>query len=290
MASTACIGATVISPHSISLSMGGAMAKDVKETQKTNPKPKKKESPKGEFDYDENAEDDRKGANREEVEDDDEELGIITIAFGDSKIFIFETLKGLVREKARVKEAFEETSPQVVALPISQEALEGLESYVDGNKQRVFLSHYEEIYARNLARFGKVMVPPPSYIEATKLCKERKIDIAAVDMNEAEYTEAFIKNIRTYQYLIHSIRWRLLKRKKFRSRTARDFITDWDNEISKIKGFANLERAREKFIASEIVKLTKKYERILAIVELERSDGIASEILKQKVALKSPKK
>jgi len=234
---------------------------------------------------DENENDDEKEVEKET----DEDLDIITITLGKAKIFIFETLKGLVREKRRVREAFEETMPEVVALPISKEQLEGLKSYIAGKREKVFLSHYEEIYARNLAKYGKVMVPPPSYIEAAKICKEKNIDIVAADMNEEEYTDAFIQNIRTYQYLLYSIRWRLLKRKRFKSRTPRDFVFEWDREISKIKGFANLERARERYIASEIIKLATKYNRVLAIVELERSDGISSEILEHKSAMKGKK-
>jgi pheromone shutdown protein TraB len=74
--------------------------------------------------------------------------------------------------------------------------------------------------------------------------------------------------------MYHSIRWRWLKKKNFKAETARDFVLAWDKAVNSMKGFRNLENKREEHMASQLTRLSKKYSSVLAILELERTEGI----------------
>ena len=54
----------------------------------------------------------------------------------------------------------------------------------------------------------------------------------------------------------------------------------WDAYVTKLKGYANLEKHRERFMAKKGLRLLRKYERVLILVEYERLEGVAREIEK----------
>jgi pheromone shutdown protein TraB len=133
----------------------------------------------------------------------------------DDKIFLLGTVQGLTSERKKIKKAFNSVKPDAVALPISEEELEGLKKMSDGEKQEILLSGYEEVYAKKLAAHGEVQVPPPALTEAFELSKENSIPVHAIDMNDKEYTDAFTKNVSTIQLILHSLKIKKLRKKKF---------------------------------------------------------------------------
>jgi len=200
---------------------------------------------------------------------------LVTISIGRCKITIFPTIKGLTRERKKVREAVGQLAPDLVALPVSREGLKGLAAINRGKEPEIFLSHYEEIYAIKLSRYGKVEVPPPSYTEAFAAAEEGGIPVKAIDLSEDEFADAFCDDVSTTSLVYHSLRWKWLRRKSFRgAATARQFALAWDRAVNSLKGFRNLEGRREEHMARRIVGLSKEYNNILAILELERMDGV----------------
>jgi len=200
---------------------------------------------------------------------------LTAIAVGRCRITVLPTVKGLVREKRKVREAIAGLGPEAVALPVSREGLKGLGAICKGSEPEIFLSHYEEIYALRLSRYGKVAVPPPSYTEAWAAASELNIPLVAIDMNEEDFANAFCDSVSTPGLVYHSIRWRWLRRKRFRgAATARQFVLAWDEAVNSLKGFRNLEDRREEHMARRLLALSGKYGTILAILELERMDGV----------------
>jgi hypothetical protein len=200
---------------------------------------------------------------------------LVTISIGKCDITILPTIKGLAREKRKVREAVEAVGPELIALPVSREGLEGLGAINRGKEPEIFLSHYEEIYALRLSRYGKVAVPPPSYTEAFAAASEKNILVKAIDMSEDEFANAFCDDVSTTNLVYHSIRWRWLRRKRFRNAVnARQFVLAWDKAVNSLKGFRNLEARREQHMARRLLGLSKGRKRILAIVELERMEGV----------------
>jgi len=197
-----------------------------------------------------------------------------TLELGKCALSVLPTIKGLDMERPHVKKAILSVHPEAVALPVSIEGLKGLRAIHRGKKIEFFLSHYEEIYAVRLSYYGKVAVPPPSYSEALEVCLAENIPLKAIDMDETQFADAFCESISGPGLMYHSIRWRWLKRKNFKAETARDFVLAWDTAVNSMKGFRNLENRREVHMAAQITKLSKKYASVLAILELERTEGI----------------
>lgn len=205
-----------------------------------------------------------------------------SIKINDNRIFIFGTIKGLKSEEEDIKKAYERVKPKAVAISISEEEMKGLGAIAKGEKHDFFLSNYEEVYARKLAGYinesDKVIVPPPSFLEAYKIGFEKELPIIAMDMNEEEYSKAYCENISSFELIRHSTRIKRLKKKRFKAKTPEEFVKEWDITISKIKGFKNLETKREEFMAQKLIELSKDYNKILAVIDIQRVEGIFREI------------
>ena len=138
-----------------------------------------------------------------------------TVRLGGCALDLFPTVKGLESERGPVREAILLSRPEVVALPVSAEGLRGLRAIWKGKEPEFFLSHYEEIYAVKLARFGKICIPPPSFTEAYSVAAGEGIPVRAIDLDEEQFSDAFVQSISTSNLIYHSLRWRWLKRKRF---------------------------------------------------------------------------
>jgi hypothetical protein len=198
-----------------------------------------------------------------------------------SKIYVPEIINGLTSEISKIRKVYNKIKPDIVGIQASEEELNGLRKVVEGEKLEYFLSNYEEIYARKLATFGEVKIPPPCYEEAMKLCLENDTPIAALDMDDMLFADVFCENISGWQLYRHSLRVRRLRRKRFKAKTAEEFVFEWDKEINKLKGFRNLETKREEHMAKELGRLAEEHDRILCIVEMQRAEGICKRVIEE---------
>lgn len=192
------------------------------------------------------------------------------LKIGSRKIFLVSVIDGLASEAARVRKAINELLPQAVALQTSKEELEELLA----QRNEFYLPIEQEIYAHKLALYGEVRIPWPWLEEAVNQAKNRNLPMEQVDFTEEEYASCFVSTISTVQLLRYHLRLRRLRRKKFRSKTAENFVYEWDRALTKLKGYRTLELKREEHIAKKIAGLSKKYSKILAFVELQREEGI----------------
>jgi hypothetical protein len=208
------------------------------------------------------------------------------IRINKKKIYILGVIKGLTIERVNVKKAFNKLKPDVIALYISDHELLGLQSVSKGSIKEVPLSRYEVIYARKLAqyakqdpdKYGDVQVPPPALMEGLELGLEKKLPVVALDMDDTSFANVFTRNVSTFQLIRHSTRFKRLSKKNFKVNTPEEFTFAWDNELNKLKGFRNLENARETHMAERLFQLTEKFNCILAIIEVERSQGVFNKI------------
>lgn len=199
----------------------------------------------------------------------------------DSKrIIILSVIKGLVGEEKKVRNALERYKPDMVGIALSKEELTGLKKFSPEDTADIYLSDYEEIYAANLRRFGKIRVPPPCYEEAYVSSVKYRIPIVALDMSEDEYTIAYCRYVTGLQLVWHSLRKSFIRSKKFKAKTAEEFVIEWDRKINNLRGFRALERRREQRMAEKLVSHTNVATNILAIIELERAKGVADCIRK----------
>jgi hypothetical protein len=209
---------------------------------------------------------------------------MIKIEVGSSKIFIPDIIIGLASQADKVKGAYHKIKPDLVAIQTSEEELKGLKMVVEGEEIDHFLSNYEEIYARRLADFGEVKVPPPCYEAAMDICLENETPIVAIDMDDMLFADAYCENISGWQLFRHSFRVNRLRRKRFRANSPKEFVLEWDREINKLKGFRNLEEKREEFMAREILRLAKENNRILCVLDMMRAKGVSEKVKSQEKA------
>lgn len=199
------------------------------------------------------------------------------IRVGNCKISLFGTIVGLTSETEEVKKAFYKSNANLITVAISENELQGLKNLDE--KTIIELSSIEEVYAKKLAVYGEVKVPPPCWEQCLELSKENNVEIVAIDMNDEDYTNAFIENISTFSLYWHSFSVKRWKKKKFKSRSADEFVFEWDKTITKLKEFRNLELKREEYFVKKLKELSKNYERIFAVVELQRFPGVYEKII-----------
>ena len=212
------------------------------------------------------------------------------IQVGTSKIYLPKIINGLTSEIAKVKKAYNNIKPDAMAIQSSKEELKGLRKVVEGEEFEYFLSNYEEIYARKLASFGEVKVPPPCYEEAMRLCLGEGIPIIAIDMDDVLFADVFCESVSGLDLFRHSLRVKWLRKKRFKAKTAEEFVLEWDRHINKLKGFRNLESRREQHMAKELLSLAKEHKRILCIIEIQRADGVSHKVFEGKKAIKDNEK
>lgn len=189
-------------------------------------------------------------------------------------------VKGLVSEGQRIARIIEKENPKKVCLSISPEELEGLKGYEGGSINIEELSNYEQIYAENMQKFGDIDYPPPIYTYSLAAAQEKGIEICAVDMGEESFTGAYCHYVSYTDLLMHSLRVKRLKKAKLDADTPQDMTIELDSIINSIEGFSRLDKKRERMMASRIKEESGKGERILCIIEHERSPGVAKQLLK----------
>jgi len=199
-----------------------------------------------------------------------------TLHIGGCSVYVLPVIKGLLSESKKVEQAFTSLQPDLLALSISKEELDGLKNLPEDFEPE--LTRYEEIYAKGLGRFGEVAAPPPCYVAALELAEHDRIPIVAVDLDEASYTDLYCASVPGTTLFRHSIRTWILKRRTFGAETPEDFVLAWDRTVNKLDGFDIVEEKRADAIAAGIDAASKKSRRLLALVELERAGDVFSRL------------
>lgn len=284
-----------------------------------------------------------------------------SITIGDRRLFVFPTLKGLVKERKEVQEVFRTVKPDALGVSLSDRELaevrlviqtgseevveqyipesqrneegeeedeeneeedddddeeddEGEEEDEDGEDEdfietpagvfprervdevlaepfhpdlvaadsaassdQIFISDTDMTFSRKLAAFGEVELPPPSFIEAVRAADRRGVPVEAVDLTELEYTDIFCDHVTYWQLVKHS---RLVRkmRKRLRARGPEELYLEWDRRVRAIPGINVVEGERERAMAARLSELLDRHERVLAVIDLPRVDGVLSRL------------
>ncbi|MCU0851704.1 MAG: hypothetical protein MUC90_00390 [Thermoplasmata archaeon] len=185
---------------------------------------------------------------------------------------ILGVIKGLASEAGKVQKAFEEFKPDKVAVSLSKENIDGLRDMPDDFEP--LLTDYEEYYAKGLERFGEVRAPPPCYVAVVEMADHLKIPLAAADFDEDEYTALYCAAVSGANLFRHTMRKWIVRRRKFSTKSAEDFVKAWDRSINGLEGFRIIEQRRAEHMAKEILRECKVSKRLLAVIELERAEDV----------------
>ncbi|NIP33494.1 MAG: hypothetical protein GWN18_01035 [Thermoplasmata archaeon] len=147
---------------------------------------------------------------------------------------------------------------------------------------QVFISDTDMAYSRKLATFGDVELPPPAFMEAVRAADRDKVPVSPIDLTDDEYTLVFVDNVTYWQLVKHTRRVKSMRRYKARSPT--DMAEEWDRRIRSIKGFAVLEKERERKMAMEVADRLRKHDRVLAVIDVMRVPGMLEHLAKEMAA------
>lgn len=189
-----------------------------------------------------------------------------------SKVTLVPVIKGLVRDGEMVSHLIKSGGYDCIGVSVSLEGIEGLRNFHDMEEEP--LSQLEEAYVKLLKDFGNVSFPPPCYVEAVKAADVSDLKIVPLDMDDIEYTDAYCDSVNIRDMVRLSMITRKILRTKFNVSSKEAFVLDWDGRVNGIKGFRRLENKREKHIADRIKELSENSPKVLAIVDLERYEGI----------------
>jgi len=196
------------------------------------------------------------------------------IVLNGSTIRFVDVVRGLKSEAEKVTKAFAEFKPELLAMSVSVEEIAGLRDYIR-EPYEIEMSRYEELYAKHLAKFGDVFLPPPCFLAGIEEADKAGIEIVAIDMDDDTHSAAYCALVSGRELLRHTTRFNFLKMRGFKAETPEQYAKEWDKRVNNLRGFKELEREREEFIAKEINKLaTQKGKRILSVIDSERADGV----------------
>ncbi len=141
---------------------------------------------------------------------------------------------------------------------------------------RIFVSDTDMTFSRKLAAFGDVELPPPSFSAAVERADARGIEVVALDLDDDEYTDVFVKHVTYWQLVRHSRAVRGIR--KLRATGAEGLVRAWDAKQRSIRGYAVLEHERERKVAASLARLLEAHPRVLAVVDLPLVDGVLAEL------------
>jgi len=201
-----------------------------------------------------------------------------TITLGNSEIRILSTVKGLVSESDIVESEIESFDPDLVALGIGPEEVNGTREW-DGEPYD--MSGWDEIYGLSLRKIvgdKGVKLPPPSFSTAIKVSDSKKIDVIGIDMDEESFTEAYTKNISTWQLFKRGRLEKSMSKAGIEGKTPEEIALNMESSIRELSGFANLERERVKTMAENLRVQSEIRKKILSIIEISNVLELVGEL------------
>jgi len=201
-----------------------------------------------------------------------------TITLGNSEIRILSTVKGLVSESDIVESEIESFDPDLVALGIGPEEVNGTREW-DGEPYD--MSGWDEIYGLSLRKIvgdKGVKLPPPSFSTAIKVSDSKKIDVIGIDMDEESFTEAYTKNISTWQLFKRGRLEKSMSKAGIDGKTPEEIALNMESSIRELSGFAKLENARVKAMLTNLRIQSETRKKILAIIEISNVLELVGEL------------
>jgi len=195
------------------------------------------------------------------------------ITLNGSTIRFVDAVRGLKSDVEKIAKAFAEFKPELLAMSVSREDIAGLRDYVK-DPYEVEMTRYEELYAKHLAKFGDVFLPPPCFLAGIEEADKAGVEIVGVDMDDDTHSAAYCALVSGGELFRHTTRFNLLKLRGFSAVTPEEFVKQWDERVNNLRGFRELEKEREGFIARELTKLAEGRRKILSIIDSERADGV----------------
>lgn len=197
---------------------------------------------------------------------------MIPLTIGKCKIDILPIVSGLSQYADDVSKVYGNYEAYGVSLGI--EAIEAVKKREEIGTENVEVSEIDIAYSHKMAEFGDVQVPSPAFCEIVDRCSADEMNVIPLDMNDYDFDTVYLECVKATEFTsVHRLAKKGFK-KKFDANTPEELAIEWDAHVSKIKGFGKLNIKREQHIAYEIADVAKYRSSFLAIIEVERVNGI----------------
>lgn len=203
-----------------------------------------------------------------------------TFRIDGSTVYLLPVIHALEGEERRVASAFEKVKPDCVAVGIPPEDIPLIEQ--ESEEEEIEMSLQHQSYLMHLSAYGNISIPPLDIRTAHDMAKRHHVPMEALDIDDEQYAELLTSNVSIFALIRHSRKVKKLARKKFRAKTAEEFVYEWDRELTAIPAFRRIEGEREKHMAERVRELCRRHKTILAIISLERCRGVAHELERYK--------
>jgi hypothetical protein len=197
-----------------------------------------------------------------------------SVNVGGCRVDILPIVKGLVSDSEKVKDAAS-SEYDVFAVSLGKEDIEAV-AFRNELKEDQLLEDIDIVYLHYVGKFGEADVPTPAFSALVDRCNELSIQVQPLDMDEESYSKVYCDIIGTLELLREGKLARKAMKKKFDMSSPETFAISWDRFVNDTKGFRELTRLREKYMANRIRILSKNTKSMLAVIETERVDGIIS--------------
>ena len=97
-------------------------------------------------------------------------------------------------------------------------------------------------------------------------------------MDEVSFTEAYTKNISTWQLFKRGRLEKSMTKSGIEGQTPEEIALNMESSIRELSGFANLERERVKTMAENIHLQSKSQKKMLAIIEISNVSALVEEL------------
>lgn len=197
---------------------------------------------------------------------------MISLRVGECDVDILPVVNGIESEAQKVKDAFGRYEAYGISMGI--EGIQALRARkeIDDDAE---VSELDLVYAELMTRLTgeEVVFPSPAMCEIVDLTDGKVI---ALDMNDEEFTEMYCDTVSAFDFTReHRVAKKGMK-KRFSSDTPEAFAKEWDSYVGSVKGYRKVSENRERHIAAQI-RDTAWYRRsLLAVIEVERADGVAA--------------
>lgn len=199
---------------------------------------------------------------------------MIVVPVGDCEVSILPYVSGMSSGADLVREAFGNYDAYGTSLGIEGVQAVQAKLHLEGEFE---VSEIDLAYAQRMQELTgeQVAIPSPAVCELAELCARSGKTLLALDMDEADFTELYCDTVKAWDFVKeHRMAKKGLKR-KFDSTTPEQFALDWDGYINGVKGYREVSRRREEYIAARIRDVASRNGSLLAVIEIERAQGIA---------------
>lgn len=195
----------------------------------------------------------------------------------DQDVHLLGTIAGFVPDAERVRAAFEEVGPAVLALGVPPEDVEGLRALAaDPDVELPDLDPATTRFFEWLAPFGETRVPSPDLDAAFAEATERSVPVEALDLDDEEHAEVYIR-ANKFRHVVQSgrVQRKLLKHDFGGHGDAASLAVAWDAYQNKLPSLQAVEAAREKHMAERLREVAAGATGpVLVVVPLARLKGV----------------